>query len=96
MFSTSVFHIWSFFHVNCSQSCLIDLVVVNLYLTILSLCISSFPHLGQNLWFVYDSLEGVDQLLESLHVQGIRESELKQKIKKHYQRIEDGFNASKK
>ncbi|XP_045610367.2 tyrosine-protein kinase BAZ1B-like isoform X2 [Procambarus clarkii] len=37
----------------------------------------TFPPVGQNMWFYYNSLERVDELLESLADKGIRESKLK-------------------
>ncbi|XP_013403030.1 tyrosine-protein kinase BAZ1B [Lingula anatina] len=48
---------------------------------------TSFPHSGQNLWFTYDSVKEVDALIESLHPQGIRESNLKAELKKKYQDV---------
>lgn len=48
---------------------------------------TTFPHVGQNLWFTYDSMKDVDDLIVSLHPQGSRESVLKTELKKKYQDI---------
>lgn len=42
------------------------------------------PKTGQNLWFTYDSVKELDDLINSLHPQGIRENHLKAELKKRY------------
>ena len=44
----------------------------------------SFPHTGQNLWFTYDSVKDLEQLVQNLNPQGIRESALKAELQKRY------------
>ena len=44
----------------------------------------SFPHTGQNLWFYYDSVKDLEQLVQNLNPQGIRESALKTELQKRY------------
>ena len=44
----------------------------------------SFPHIGQNLWFTYDNVKDLEQLLQNLNEQGIRESGLKAELQKRY------------
>ncbi|KAJ3590709.1 hypothetical protein NHX12_008658 [Muraenolepis orangiensis] len=48
---------------------------------------TTVPKQGQNLWFVCDTPAELEELMESLHPQGIRESELKAKIQNGYQDI---------
>ena len=48
---------------------------------------SSVPRDGQNQWFTYKSQKDLDGLLQTLHPQGIRESLLKNEIKKRYDDI---------
>ena len=50
-------------------------------------CLSRFPRVSQNLWFTYDSMKDVDNLIESLHERGSRESVLKTELKKRYSDI---------
>ena len=52
------------------------------------------PHMGQNLWFTYNTLAEIDQLLENLHPQGYRESQLKEELKKRYDYLSNGLNGS--
>ena len=54
----------------------------------------SVPHMGQNLWFTYNTLAEIDQLLENLHPQGYRESQLKEELKKRYDYLSNGLNGS--
>ncbi|KAK6190909.1 hypothetical protein SNE40_002675 [Patella caerulea] len=56
----------------------------------------SFPHVGQNLWFEYDSVKDLDQLIKALHPQGLRESNLKAEITKRYDDITKAINISKR
>lgn len=55
----------------------------------------SFPNTGQNLWFVYDTVEELDKLMNSLHPQGVRESALKAEIKKRWDDIVKHFTTVK-
>lgn len=48
---------------------------------------TTIPKQGQNLWFVCDSPAELEELMECLHPQGVRESILKAKIQKSYQDI---------
>ena|SRR6218665_1907686 len=41
------------------------------------------PPVGQNLWFMFDSADDVTTLLDGLHPLGVRESALKEALKKH-------------
>jgi len=43
----------------------------------------SLPHIGQNLWFMLDSVDDVQSLCENLHPRGVRESVLKEELKKN-------------
>jgi len=45
--------------------------------------LSSLPHVGQNLWFFLDSADDIRSLLENLHPRGVRESALKEELKKN-------------
>ncbi|KAJ8402237.1 hypothetical protein AAFF_G00371020 [Aldrovandia affinis] len=45
------------------------------------------PKRGQNLWFVCDTPRELEELMESLHPQGVRESVLKSKLEYRYQDI---------
>ncbi|CAH1786083.1 unnamed protein product [Owenia fusiformis] len=49
------------------------------------------PHFGQNLWFTYDSIKDLDSLLQGLSKNGIRESVLKEEIKKSYDAIKNAI-----
>uniref|UniRef100_A0A8C6U600 Tyrosine-protein kinase BAZ1B n=1 Tax=Neogobius melanostomus TaxID=47308 RepID=A0A8C6U600_9GOBI len=52
------------------------------------ICIeTTSPKQGQNLWFVCDNPAELEELMECLHPQGVRESVLKAKIQKSYQDI---------
>lgn len=44
---------------------------------------SRFPHVGQNLWFYFESVKDVDLVLQNLHPLGIREGSLKTELQKH-------------
>ncbi|KAJ8414503.1 hypothetical protein AAFF_G00037050 [Aldrovandia affinis] len=48
---------------------------------------TTIPKLGQNLWCVCDTTRELEELLESLHPQGVRESELKSRLQYKYQDI---------
>uniref|UniRef100_A0A4W5R2B3 Tyrosine-protein kinase BAZ1B n=1 Tax=Hucho hucho TaxID=62062 RepID=A0A4W5R2B3_9TELE len=54
------------------------------------------PNQGQNLWFVCDAPRDLDDLVESLHAQGVRESELKTKLQVRYQEILHSINLARK
>ncbi|XP_053384171.1 tyrosine-protein kinase BAZ1B-like isoform X2 [Mercenaria mercenaria] len=43
---------------------------------------TTFPHVGQNLWFTYDKQSAVNDLIDALHPQGSRESVLKRELVK--------------
>ncbi|KAJ8266565.1 hypothetical protein GJAV_G00131950 [Gymnothorax javanicus] len=45
------------------------------------------PKRGQNLWFVCDTPRELEELMESLHAQGVRESLLKSRLEYRYQDI---------
>lgn len=49
--------------------------------------------MGQNLWFTYDDKATVMELIEALHSQGARESQLKKELQK---READIFPSQKK
>lgn len=55
-----------------------------------------FPHYGQNLWFTYESVKELDKLIECLHNQGYRESQLKAQLKKFYPIITKAINVAKR
>lgn len=57
---------------------------------------TTIPKQGQNLWFVVDSPAELEELVESLHPQGVRESELKLKIQNRYQDILHSIYLSRK
>lgn len=48
---------------------------------------TTVPKQGQNLWFVCDTPTELEELMENLHAQGVRESELKTKLQVRYQDI---------
>ncbi|KAG9348350.1 hypothetical protein JZ751_002085 [Albula glossodonta] len=48
---------------------------------------TTIPKLGQNLWCICDTPKELEQLVESLHPQGVRESELKNRLQYRYQDI---------
>uniref|UniRef100_A0A3B5M1A5 Tyrosine-protein kinase BAZ1B n=1 Tax=Xiphophorus couchianus TaxID=32473 RepID=A0A3B5M1A5_9TELE len=57
---------------------------------------TTIPKQGQNLWFVIDNPAELEELVESLHPQGVRESELKLKIQSRYQDILHSIYLSRK
>ncbi|XP_023663028.1 tyrosine-protein kinase BAZ1B-like isoform X2 [Paramormyrops kingsleyae] len=57
---------------------------------------STVPKRGQNLWFVCDSLAQLQELMDSLHPQGVRESELKNHLQYRYQDIQQSISAAQK
>ncbi|XP_072551289.1 tyrosine-protein kinase BAZ1B [Salminus brasiliensis] len=57
---------------------------------------TTVPKQGQNLWFVCDSPKDLEELIENLHSQGVRESELKLKLEVKYQDIMHSIHLSKK
>ncbi|KAM9732840.1 tyrosine-protein kinase BAZ1B [Menidia menidia] len=61
------------------------------------ICIeTTIPKQGQNLWFVIDNPTELEELVESLHSQGVRESELKAKIQSRYQDILHSIHLARK
>ncbi|XP_041851499.1 tyrosine-protein kinase BAZ1B isoform X2 [Melanotaenia boesemani] len=61
------------------------------------LCIeTTIPKQGQNLWFIVDTTTELEELVESLHPQGVRESELKAKIQSRYQDIVHSIHLTRK
>ncbi|XP_041657595.1 tyrosine-protein kinase BAZ1B [Cheilinus undulatus] len=57
---------------------------------------TTVPKQGQNLWFICDNIAELDELVESLHPQGVRESELKAKIQNRYQDILHSIHLTRK
>ncbi|XP_067245846.1 tyrosine-protein kinase BAZ1B [Chanodichthys erythropterus] len=57
---------------------------------------TTVPKQGQNLWFVCDTPKDLDELIESLHSQGVRESELKLRLQVNYQEILHSIHLTKK
>uniref|UniRef100_A0A8C5FXC1 Bromodomain adjacent to zinc finger domain, 1B n=1 Tax=Gadus morhua TaxID=8049 RepID=A0A8C5FXC1_GADMO len=57
---------------------------------------TTVPKQGQNLWFVCETAADLEELVESLHPQGVRESELKAKIQNRYQDILHSIHLSRK
>ncbi|XP_062241758.1 tyrosine-protein kinase BAZ1B isoform X2 [Platichthys flesus] len=57
---------------------------------------TTVPNQGQNLWFICDNAAELDELVESLHCQGVRESELKAKIQNRYQDIIHSIHLTRK
>ncbi|XP_022094997.1 tyrosine-protein kinase BAZ1B-like isoform X3 [Acanthaster planci] len=56
----------------------------------------TFPKVGQNLWFQYESTKELEAILEALDNQGVRESALCIEIRKHYQDIVRMINLSRR
>ena len=56
----------------------------------------SVPNPGQNLWFVYDTVEELNNFMSCLHPQGVRESALKAEIKKRWEDIVKNFSTVKR
>ncbi|XP_077397150.1 tyrosine-protein kinase BAZ1B [Festucalex cinctus] len=54
------------------------------------------PKQGQNLWFICDTPAELEELVDSLHPHGVRESELKAKIESSYQDILHSINLTPK
>uniref|UniRef100_A0A3B4VEJ2 Tyrosine-protein kinase BAZ1B n=1 Tax=Seriola dumerili TaxID=41447 RepID=A0A3B4VEJ2_SERDU len=54
------------------------------------------PKQGQNLWFICDNPADLEELVEGLHPQGVRESELKAKIQSRYQDIVHSIHLTRK
>nr|XP_015223247.1 PREDICTED: tyrosine-protein kinase BAZ1B isoform X2 [Lepisosteus oculatus] len=48
---------------------------------------TTVPKQGQNLWFLCDTQRELDELIDSLHPQGVRESELKSQLQARYQEV---------
>uniref|UniRef100_UPI0009B324AC tyrosine-protein kinase BAZ1B n=1 Tax=Monopterus albus TaxID=43700 RepID=UPI0009B324AC len=57
---------------------------------------TTVPKVGQNLWFICDSLAELEELVESLHPQGVRESQLKVKIQSRYPDILHSIHLTRK
>ncbi|XP_074660006.1 tyrosine-protein kinase BAZ1B-like [Tubulanus polymorphus] len=51
----------------------------------------TFPHRGQNLWFHFDGMADMEQLLDNLHPRGIRESLLKKELQTQLPNIAKSF-----
>lgn len=49
--------------------------------------ISRFPHTGQNLWFILESMAEYESLVDALHPMGARESNLKNQLLKNKEYI---------
>ncbi|ROT68291.1 putative tyrosine-protein kinase BAZ1B [Penaeus vannamei] len=49
----------------------------------------TFPSVGQNMWFHYDTIEEVDKLVEALAEKGAREAPLKTSILNHRKHLEE-------
>nr|XP_046244687.1 tyrosine-protein kinase BAZ1B isoform X2 [Scatophagus argus] len=61
------------------------------------ICIeTTVPKQGQNLWFICDNPAELEELVESLHPQGVRESELKANIQSRYQDIVHSIHLTRK
>ncbi|KAM4796561.1 tyrosine-protein kinase BAZ1B [Rhinophrynus dorsalis] len=56
----------------------------------------TIPKQGQNLWFVCDTPKDLDELLDCLHPQGVRESQLKERLQKRYQDILHSIHLARK
>ncbi|XP_025067151.1 tyrosine-protein kinase BAZ1B isoform X1 [Alligator sinensis] len=66
-------------------------------LHVTDLCIeTTVPKQGQNLWFLCDSQKDLDELLDSLHAQGIRESQLRERLQKRYQDVAHSIHLARK
>ncbi|KAM6337619.1 tyrosine-protein kinase BAZ1B isoform 3-T3 [Alca torda] len=57
---------------------------------------TTVPKQGQNLWFLCDSQKDLDELLDCLHPQGVRESQLKERLEKRYQDITHSIHLARK
>ncbi|XP_029027103.1 tyrosine-protein kinase BAZ1B isoform X2 [Betta splendens] len=64
---------------------------------VVDVCIeTTVPKQGQNLWFICDNAAELEELVESLHPQGVRESELKLRIQNKYQDILHSVHLTRK
>ncbi|XP_005986927.1 tyrosine-protein kinase BAZ1B isoform X2 [Latimeria chalumnae] len=64
---------------------------------IFDVCIeTTVPKQGQNLWFLCDNQKELDELLSCLHPQGVRESDLKERLQKKYQDIIHSIHVARK
>ncbi|XP_036392567.1 tyrosine-protein kinase BAZ1B isoform X1 [Megalops cyprinoides] len=57
---------------------------------------TTVPKLGQNLWCICDTPRDLEELVESLHPQGVRESELKSRLQYRYQDILHSVHLARK
>uniref|UniRef100_A0A8C6RH37 Tyrosine-protein kinase BAZ1B n=1 Tax=Nannospalax galili TaxID=1026970 RepID=A0A8C6RH37_NANGA len=57
---------------------------------------TTVPKQGQNLWFLCDSQKELDELLDCLHPQGVRESQLKERLEKKYHEITHSIYLARK
>nr|CAJ29032.1 Williams syndrome transcription factor [Xenopus laevis] len=57
---------------------------------------TTVPKQGQNLWFLCDTQKELDELLDSLHPQGFRESQLKERLQNRYQDIMHSIHLARK
>ncbi|XP_053313213.1 tyrosine-protein kinase BAZ1B [Spea bombifrons] len=57
---------------------------------------TTVPKQGQNLWFLCDTQKELDELVDSLHPQGARESELRDRLRIKYQDIVHSIHLARK
>ncbi|XP_062408116.1 tyrosine-protein kinase BAZ1B [Sardina pilchardus] len=57
---------------------------------------TTVPKLGQNLWFVCDTPRDFEELMENLHAQGVRESELRSRLQDRSQDILHSIHLTRK
>ncbi|XP_068440972.1 tyrosine-protein kinase BAZ1B isoform X2 [Clinocottus analis] len=57
---------------------------------------TTIPNQGQNLWFICDNTADLEELVESLHPHGVRESALKAKIQSRYQDVLHSVHLTRK
>ncbi|XP_030041890.1 tyrosine-protein kinase BAZ1B [Microcaecilia unicolor] len=57
---------------------------------------TTVPNQGQNLWFLCDTQKELDELIDCLHLQGVRESQLKERLQKKYQDIVHSTHLARK
>ncbi|XP_076002074.1 tyrosine-protein kinase BAZ1B [Genypterus blacodes] len=61
------------------------------------ICIeTTVPNQGQNLWCICDNTADLEELMESLHPQGVRESQLRSKIQHRYQDVVHSIHLTRK
>uniref|UniRef100_A0A3Q2ZY81 Tyrosine-protein kinase BAZ1B n=1 Tax=Kryptolebias marmoratus TaxID=37003 RepID=A0A3Q2ZY81_KRYMA len=57
---------------------------------------TTIPKQGQNLWFIIENTAELEELVDSLHPQGVRESGLRMKIQSRYQDIVHSIHLTRK